>query len=66
MKKILVGVDFTEADRPLLAWAEKLAQGGDTSVILLHSVPPLAQWVGCTTPLFPRTSLRGKRKRPSS
>ena len=47
MKKILVGVDFTEADNILLEIVKPLAKRTGATISLLHSVPPMSQWVGC-------------------
>ena len=47
MKKILVGIDFTEADQTLLEMVKPLAKAQDASITLIHSTPPMAQWVGC-------------------
>lgn len=54
MKKVLVGIDFTDADDQVLDWVEALAKGKDVSVTLIHSVPPLAQWVGCYYAFVPQ------------
>ena len=47
MKKILVGIDFTEADQTLLDVVKPLAKAQGASITLIHSTPPMAQWVGC-------------------
>ena len=47
MKKILVGIDFTEADQTLLDVVKPLARAQGASITLIHSTPPMAQWVGC-------------------
>ena len=47
MKKILIGIDFSDADGTLLEAITPLAQQLKASVTLFHSEPPMSQWVGC-------------------
>ncbi len=54
MKKILVGIDFTEADNTVLEIIKPLAAESGAPVTLFHSVPPMSQWVGCYLAYVPQ------------
>jgi nucleotide-binding universal stress UspA family protein len=47
MKRILVGIDFTEADNTVIDVVKPLAKALGANLTLIHSTPPLSQWVGC-------------------
>ena len=47
MKKLLIGIDFTEADNTVLDLVRPLAKAQSAEVTLIHCVPPMSQWVGC-------------------
>ncbi len=62
MKKILVGIDFTEADQVLLDTIQSMSLTGEFSVTLLHTIPPMSQWIGCYFAFVPQDIINRKEE----
>ena len=63
MKKLLVGVDFTEADDRLLEIITSLPNKKDVSITLIHCIPPLSQWIGCYFAYVPQEMVDRKEEK---
>lgn len=63
MKKLLVGVDFTEADDRLIETITSLPNKNDVAITLIHCIPPLSQWIGCYFAYVPQEVVDRKEEK---